>query len=191
MNRTFSFALALSLALCACTSSEDSTSTSAAGTQAADGATHVETVVIGDIPRLHAFGDILLAGQPSADDFALLDEQGYKTIINMRHPEEKIGFDQPQVLADLELEYVLVAWNGPDELSDEVFDQLRELLTTAERPLVLHCASANRVGAVWLPWRVLDGGLPYEDALAEAKTIGMRTPGYEVKARDYIERHRQ
>jgi len=191
MKRLPLLALALSIALSACNSSSDSARSSTTNTGSANNTARIETIEIGDIPRLHAFGDVLLAGQPSADDFALLDDQGYKTIINLRRPEEKIGFDQARLLADLDIDYIHIPWNGPDELSDQVFDQLRELLTTAERPLVLHCASANRVGAVWLPWRVLDGGLSYEDALAEAKTIGMRTPGYEVKARDYIERHRQ
>jgi hypothetical protein len=35
---------------------------------------------------------------------------------------------------------------------------------------------------------VLDGGLAYEAALAEAKTVGLKLPAYEEKARDYIER---
>ena len=71
----------------------------------------------------------------------------------------------------------------------EVFDQAREQLKTAERPILLHCASANRVGAVWLPYRVLDGGLSWDHALAEAKTVGLKSPDYEAKAKDYIQRH--
>ena len=41
---------------------------------------------------------------------------------------------------------------------------------------------------MWLPWRVLDGGLSYDEALAEAKTVGLKSPLYEEKAREYIER---
>jgi ubiquinone/menaquinone biosynthesis C-methylase UbiE len=54
---------------------------------------------------------------------------------------------------------------------------------------MLHCGSANRVGAVWLTYRVLDQGVPIETAIEEAKTIGLRSPEYEAKARDYIHRH--
>jgi hypothetical protein len=53
----------------------------------------------------------------------------------------------------------------------------------------LHCASANRVGAVWIPFRVLDQGIELEAAVAGAKAIGLETPEYEAKARDYVERH--
>jgi protein tyrosine phosphatase (PTP) superfamily phosphohydrolase (DUF442 family) len=64
-------------------------------------------------------------------------------------------------------------------------------LKTVERPLLFHCASANRVGALWLPYRVLDNGITYDAALAEAKQVGLRAPGMETKAKDYIERHKK
>jgi hypothetical protein len=53
----------------------------------------------------------------------------------------------------------------------------------------LHCGSSNRVGAVWLPWRVLDGGVEVEKAVAEAKPIGLKKAEYEEKALDYIKRN--
>jgi protein tyrosine phosphatase (PTP) superfamily phosphohydrolase (DUF442 family) len=72
-----------------------------------------------------------------------------------------------------------------------VFVEARKQLKAAERPILLHCGSANRVGAVWLPYRVLDAGLAWDAALAEAKTIGLRTPALEAKAMDYVQRHQQ
>ncbi len=39
-----------------------------------------------------------------------------------------------------------------------------------------------------IPWRVLDGGIELEDAVKEGKTVGMKNPDYEAKARDYIKR---
>ena len=54
----------------------------------------------------------------------------------------------------------------------------------------MHYASARRVGAVGVPYRVLDGGIALEDAVTEAKTIGLRTPELETKARDYVARVR-
>lgn len=144
---------------------------------------------IGTIPNLHGYGDILLAGQPSADDLELARRRGVRTVVNIRHPSETEGFDEEQFVTMMGLEYVAFPWAGPDQLTDDVFDRARELFETAEKPMMLHCGSANRVGAVWIPWRVLDGGLTYEQALAEAKTIGLRTEAYETKAADYIERN--
>jgi protein tyrosine phosphatase (PTP) superfamily phosphohydrolase (DUF442 family) len=69
-----------------------------------------------------------------------------------------------------------------------VFDATRKLLVEAERPILVHCASANRTGAIWLVFRVLDTGLEYDAALAEAKQSGLRSAAFEAKAKGYIDR---
>ena len=144
----------------------------------------------GSIMRLHRLGGVFLASQPKPEDFEQAKKDGVKTVINLRHHEETPGFNEAEVVEELDMEYVNLPWNGPDELTDEVFDKARELLKAAERPILLHCSSANRVGAVWLPYRVLDEGISLDEAVAEAKVVGLKSPDFEAKARDYIERHR-
>jgi protein tyrosine/serine phosphatase len=48
-------------------------------------------------------------------------------------------------------------------------------------PLLIHCASANRVAAMWALYRALKG-IPDEIALEEARTIGLR-PDLEADVR--------
>ncbi len=144
----------------------------------------------GSIAQLHSFGSVLLASQPESADFALLQQRGVKTVINLRRPTELKDFDEKQVVESAGMVYVNLPIGGPTDLNDALFDALRAELKTAARPILVHCASANRVGAVWLPYRVLDGGLSYEAALAEAKTVGLSNGALEAKAREYIERHR-
>jgi uncharacterized protein (TIGR01244 family) len=148
----------------------------------------LEPYTCGSVQRLHTLGGVFLASQPSADDFEQAKLGGVKTVINLRHPKEQTEFDERMVVEGLGLTYVSLPWSGHEELTDAIFDRSRELLKSAQRPILLHCASANRVGAVWLPHRVLDGGISIDAALAEARTIGLRTPEFEVKARDYIAR---
>jgi hypothetical protein len=50
----------------------------------------------------------------------------------------------------------------------------------------IHCATANRVGAVWLIKRVLADGWDVEKATAEAERIGLRSPQLKQFALDYI-----
>jgi len=147
----------------------------------------LQAIECGEISNIHAFGDIWLAGQPSPADFEQASKSGVKTVINLRHDGEIRDFDEPSVVTGLGLNYIHLPWAKPDELTDEVFDQTREYLNTAERPILLHCGSANRVGALWIPWRVLDGGLTFDEALAEAKTVGLRTPDYIDRAREYLD----
>ncbi|CAG0957433.1 hypothetical protein PHYC_00543 [Phycisphaerales bacterium] len=149
----------------------------------------LEPYECGTITRLHTLGGVFLASQPKPEDFAQAKKGGVKTVINLRHASEIKDFDEKQVVEAEGLAYIHLPWDGPAELTDAVFDQTREYLKTAARPILLHCSSANRVGAVWLPYRVLDGGLSWDAALAEAKTVGLKSPDYEAKAKDYIERH--
>jgi protein tyrosine phosphatase (PTP) superfamily phosphohydrolase (DUF442 family) len=149
----------------------------------------LEVYECGTITRLHTYEGLFLASQPKVEDFEQAKMGGVVTVINMRHESENTDFDEALVIHNLGLKYVNLPWNGPDELTDEIFDQAREMFNTVERPALVHCGSANRVGAVYLPWRVLDGGLSVEDALAEAKVVGLKTPMYETKALDYIKRH--
>jgi uncharacterized protein (TIGR01244 family) len=165
----------VTVALSACSSSEP----------AAPG--ELEARELGSIPNLHAYGDVLLAGQPSAADLELVAAEGVRTVVNMRKQEE-LELDEGPLVERLGMAYVHAPWNGPDELTDEVFDTYRALLEDAERPLLLHCKSANRVGAVWLAWRVLDGGLGVDEARAEAREVGLKSPQYEARALEYVER---
>ena len=55
---------------------------------------------------------------------------------------------------------------------------------------VLVRANDRQLAEVYRESHALWGaGLSYEDALAEAKTVGLILPAYEIKAKDYIERH--
>ncbi len=143
---------------------------------------------IGAVKNAHALGNFWTSDQPSAADLEVAKQKGIRTVINLRHAAEQQDFDERAVVEKLGLRYTNLPWMKPEELTDEVFAEARRLLNTAERPILIHCSSANRVGAVWLPWRVLDGGLSVEDALAEAKTVGLKKPEFEQRALDYIKR---
>jgi len=151
------------------------------------GEAKLEPYQCGTVTRLHAFGDVFLASQPSPDDFKQTSQSGIATVINQRHPDET-QFNEQRIVENLGLQYYSIPWNGPNELTDEVFTRTRELLRTAKRPILLHCSSANRVGTIWLAYRVLDGGASVEQAIEEARTVGLRTPAYQHKALDYIRR---
>lgn len=148
----------------------------------------LEPYECGTVTRLHTFEGVFLASQPSEADFEQASMGGIRTVINLRHDAEMPGMDEEGVVQGLGLNYVHVPWNGPEEMTDEVLDSLRTHLNEGERPILLHCKSANRVGAVWLAYRMLDGGLSEEEAKAEAKTVGLKSPAYEKKALDYVAR---
>lgn len=149
----------------------------------------VEPARCGDVKNMHRVGDLYLAGKPTPADYPLLKEMGIQTILNIRHDDETPGLDDAALAEAQGMTYIHLPWNGPDQLTDEMFDAMRRVMREAERPLFFHCGSANRVGAGWLAYRVLDEGVALETALAEAKTFGLRTPAYETITLDYITRN--
>ena len=148
----------------------------------------VEPAQLGAIKPIHKHGLVYLAGQPSAADLEAAKAQGVKTVLNLRKKDEPVAFDEAATVAGLGIEYLSLPFGTPEELTDGVFTQARGVLSnSAKRPLLLHCASANRVGAVWLAHRVLDQQVPYADALAEAKEVGLKSAPYEQRALEYIQ----
>lgn len=147
----------------------------------------VEQAKLGSTVNVHQCGNLFLAGQFASDDIKLFKEQEVARVITLRTDGE-IDWDEESALKDAEIEFHKFPFRGPDALTDEVFDKVRQLLSDQETRTVFHCGSANRVGGVWLAYRVLDEGVELESAIEEAKTIGLRTEGYLDKARDYIER---
>jgi ubiquinone/menaquinone biosynthesis C-methylase UbiE/protein tyrosine phosphatase (PTP) superfamily phosphohydrolase (DUF442 family) len=137
---------------------------------------------------VHQCGDLFLAGQFAKDDIETIVEQEITRVITLR-TEGEIDWDEKSALEAANMELVEVPFRSPDSLTDEVFDKVRMLLKDQSKKTLFHCGSANRVGGVWLPYRVLDQGVDLETALAEAKEIGLQTKFIEEKAIDYIKRH--
>ncbi|GIW93972.1 MAG: hypothetical protein KatS3mg110_2013 [Pirellulaceae bacterium] len=151
----------------------------------------VEKATLGRTPNVHACGSLLLAGQPGPEELGTLPDRGVRRVISLRTPQE-ISWDEKQAAEARGLEFLQFPLGSPDDLTDDVLDRLRALLRQSDQvPTLLHCGSANRVGAVWLTHRVLDQNVPLEKALQEAREVGLRSPEFEARARQYIQRRQR
>jgi len=132
---------------------------------------------------------ICTGGQPTMDDLAKMKAEGVKAIINLRQPAEYNAEEEAAKAKELGLRY----FNIPvtmDDLKDAQAEEFLKITADPQnRPLFIHCASANRVGGFWMIRRVLVDGWKMEDAEAEARKIGLRNPAMVAFAHNYIERH--
>lgn len=118
------------------------------------------------------FDGILTGGQPTADQFETLAGLGYKTIVNMRGTQES-GSTKPADVESLGMTYVSFPITGAPDVSEENARKLAEILEANEHPVVVHCASGNRVGALFaLKAFYVDGETPQE-ALAIGQAAGV------------------
>ncbi len=131
---------------------------------------------------------LVTAGQPQESLFVRLQESGYRTIVDLRPPGELRGLDEPRAARAARLRYVNVPITGAT-LGDRDFARVRKLLRDPKRrPLVIHCATGNRVGATLIPFLILDQGRTPEEAMAIAERGGLRSEPMRQKALDYVRR---
>jgi uncharacterized protein (TIGR01244 family) len=131
-----------------------------------------------------------------ATDTAALDglkADGFKSVINLRvatEPGANVPENQAKAKAlGLNYFHLPVAGGSPDPAIVDQF--LAVIADKSNQPVFIHCASANRVGAVWLVKRVLQDGWPVDKATTEARAIGLSNAGLEQFALDYIASHKK
>lgn len=118
---------------------------------------------------------VLLSGQPTGEQVQLAAEDGYKTILDLRTPQEPRGFDEPEAARLNGLVYVNVPVS-PTALDQTTIDRFLNAMRKAQKPVLIHCSTGARVGALWYAWLVLGEGKPPSEALAKAKAAGLRSP---------------
>jgi len=115
---------------------------------------------------------ILVGGQPTPGQLERAHELGYRTVINLRQPEEKDNTD-PDRVQDLGMTYVSIPIKGSADMTEEKARALADALEAAELPVMVHCASGNRVGGLFAMSAYLIDGMSPEEALAVGKAAGM------------------
>ena len=131
---------------------------------------------------------VATGGQITRNHLRGLSRSGFRTVLDLRGPDEPRGYGEAGEAKRAGLDYVLLPITGAT-LDDLAFDKVRALMNDGKRhPVMVHCASGNRVGVVLLPWLVLDRGWKLPDAVAIAERGGMRATPMRDLALDYIDR---
>lgn len=116
---------------------------------------------------------ITSAGQPTEAALKVFADSGYVAIVDMRGADEDRGMDDEKgVVEGLGLEYVAFPIVDENELTFDRAKALDELLQSYDGPVLLHCGSGNRVGAILALRRSLNGASDVE-ALQYGKEGGM------------------
>ena len=130
---------------------------------------------------------VLAAGQPTGEQIQLaVEEGGYRTLIDLRSPEEPRGFDEREAARLIGLTYVNVPV-VPATLGQATIDRFLDALRKAQRPVLLHDSTRGRVGALLYAWLVLEKKEPAAKALEQARAAGLRDPELTGKVRKLVD----
>ncbi len=96
------------------------------------------------------FDDVITGGQPTEAQLRAAQEQGVRTVVNLRPDGEFDGFDEQALVEELGMRYIHIPVSGSEDVTEETAATLNEVLAdSANRPLLMHCSSGNRVGSLF------------------------------------------
>lgn len=162
MRRWFVFVLASALAACAST-----------------------PVAPPALSNLHApVPGVFTAGRVQPEEVRKLADHGFRQVIDLTVDSETPEFDEAAAVRAAGIHYENLPIRGPQDLTLENVQAFDRLLSASPRPLLVRCASSNRVGAMAALRAAWIDGVPEEAALEEGRRWGLK--GLEPAVRERL-----
>jgi len=129
---------------------------------------------------------VACAGATPIQALPEIKKSGFVSVINFRMSDEPgANVDESKATAArIGLKYIHLPHQTPTREIAEAF--LKAVADPANQPAYIHCASANRVGAMWFIKRVKLDGWAVDRAMKEAEMIGLRAANLKQFALDYV-----
>ncbi|MBD2252572.1 beta-lactamase hydrolase domain-containing protein [Nostoc parmelioides] len=117
--------------------------------------------------------ELAIAGQITLDQFHKITEDGYKSVLNLRSPDEKGLLDNEQdKLEFLGLRYI----NFPmkfEEINNRTTLQILQTINELPKPLLIHCDNSIRSSVIALLYVATKQGITFEKALELSSNLGL------------------
>jgi protein tyrosine phosphatase (PTP) superfamily phosphohydrolase (DUF442 family) len=132
---------------------------------------------------------LITGGQPNAAQLRALKDAGGEIVLDLRDPMEPRPIDEPEIVAELGMEYVNIPVRA-GSLDDATLERILTVLRqSGDRTVFLHCGSGNRVGGALIAHLMLDLDLAEQDAVDRAMQAGLRSLELMEWGLDYARRH--
>lgn len=108
----------------------------------------VDLDAVTELGVVNAVDGVTTAGQPDEASFRVFAEMGYAAVIDLRTEGEDRGLDEPAVVGALGMDYIHLPV-GRDGITFANAKALEDAIASYDAPVLVHCGSANRVGALF------------------------------------------
>lgn len=126
---------------------------------------------------------VVSAGRLQPADIARVREAGIRHVIDLTPDAETPDFDEEAAVRAAGLAYSNLPLRGAVDLTRENVIAFDALVRTAKRPVLVHCASGNRVGAMAALRAAWVEGKPADEAIDIGKAWGLKGLEAEVRRR--------
>ncbi len=130
------------------------------------------------VPNQHCPNlQVICGGQPSSDQLAAFAKERGHTVVNLRTDDEMAtlrGWDEGRVVRSLGMRYVRIPVRDETDLTHEACVQLgKAMAPVGGEPIMVHCASGQRVAALMALKSVWIDQQPIEVALQIGRDAGL------------------
>ncbi|MBE9057624.1 beta-lactamase hydrolase domain-containing protein [Sphaerospermopsis sp. LEGE 08334] len=117
--------------------------------------------------------DLSIAGQISSKELQQLAVEGFKSVLNLRSPDENGFFhDEKQEAQIVGLEYTNIPLNSQAP-NPKLTAQAIQAVENLPKPILIHCAGGARAGGIALIAEAIQAGLTYEEIAQKANELGI------------------
>jgi uncharacterized protein (TIGR01244 family) len=127
---------------------------------------------------------VVSAGRLKPEDIAQLKRAGIEHVIDLTPDDETPDFDEANAVRSAGIGYSNLPVHGAADLTRENVITFDRMMQNSNRPVLVHCASGNRVGAMAALRAAWVEGKSEEDAIAIGKAWGLKS--LEPQVRDRI-----
>jgi uncharacterized protein (TIGR01244 family) len=103
----------------------------------------------------------------------MLKMLGFKTVVSLLKPDEGTP-NEGQLIEAAGMKYIHIAVPTKAPTAEQVAEFAKIAEDPANYPILLHCESSNRVGAMWALYRA-SKGVPPMIAIEEGRALGLKT----------------
>jgi protein tyrosine phosphatase (PTP) superfamily phosphohydrolase (DUF442 family) len=151
----------------------------------------IERYLKADVPRILCLdNDFATGAQPTDQAYAKAATSGFRSVLSLRTGNEGVDLVRERSLVEkFKMRYFDIPVVSSAPRPEQADEFIRLVKDKSNHPMLINCASANRVGAFMMIYRVLEQGWSEDKALAEAVKIGTSSPNLKKFAHDYIAQH--
>ncbi len=131
--------------------------------------------------------------EPEEEEYAMIAEEGFRSVVSLQTGDEdqKATPDEERRLAEdagLAFYHQGVSKKG---LSDAEVDRFRDRIESLPKPVLLHCSSGRRAGAMTMMHVASQQGMSGDEVISKAEEMGFEcdTPELEEFVKSYVDRH--
>ena len=152
----------------------------------------IERYLKADVPRILCLDNDFASGaQPKDEAYAKAATSGFRSVLSLRAGNEGVELTRERSLVEKsKMRYLNIPVVSSAPRPEQADEFIRLVNEKSNHPMLITCASANRVGAFMMIYRVLEQGWPEDKALDEAVKIGTSAANLKKFAHDYIAQHK-